>query len=157
MRTCRARHQGGGGERGLSILEVLAAALLLGVLLMVAVPRLLTPADLDVGVTARRVASDLRLAHRLAISGRAPYSVSFDPAGGPYTSYRLARQGGGIEPDYPKAIPAGVNVAGVDQVIFSPSGAATPPGTITFIFTASGTTARVEIVAATGRVQVISP
>jgi type II secretory pathway pseudopilin PulG len=149
--------RGSGGEHGLSLLEVLAAALLLGVLLMVAIPRLLAPPELDVGVTARRVAADLRLAQRLAISGRASYTVAFDPVGGPYTSYAVARQGGTIEPDYPKAIPAGVSVAGVDQVTFTPSGAASPPGTITFTVSAGGATARVDIVAATGRVQVTPP
>jgi Tfp pilus assembly protein FimT len=149
--------QGWGGERGLSFLEILAAALLLGVLLMIAVPRLLAPPELDVDVTARRVAGDLRLARQLAVSGRASYVVTFSPAGGPYTSYAVARQGGTIEADYPRTIATGVTVAGTDQITFDPSGGAAPSGTITFTFASGGATARVEIVAATGRVQVTSP
>jgi len=149
--------QGRGDERGLSFLEVLIAALLLGVLLMIAVPRLIVPPELDVGVTARRVAADLRLARQLAISGHASYIVTFSPAGGPYTSYAVARQGGTIEADYPKSIPSNVSVGGIDQVTFSPSGATGPSGTVTFTLAAGSATARVEVTAATGRVQVISP
>jgi len=149
--------RGRGGEQALSFVEVLVAALLLGILLVVTVPQLFAPAELDVDLVARQVAADLRLAHRLALSGRANYLVTFNPAGGPFTSYSVARVGGSAEADFPKTLAADVSVTGTDQVTFNPSGAAAPSGTITFSFAAGGKTAKVEVVAATGLVRTIGP
>src|SRR3990170_52111 len=144
-------------QAGMSLIEILATGLLLGVLLLVAAPSLFAPPTLDVEPVTRQLAADLRLARALAISDRASYEVAFVPAGGPYTSYSVARQGGAAEADFPKSFPSGVSVIGIDQVTFSPSGAATPSGTITFTLTSGGVSAQLAIVAATGRVRVIGP
>ena len=144
-------------EQGLSLVELLVVGSLLAILVLTVLPQLSVPAQLDTELMARQVAADLGLARRLAIARRVNYVATFSPAGGPYASYSVGPQSGGAEPDFPKTFPSGVTVTGIDQITFAPSGNATLSGTITFNFAKSGATASVEIIAATGRVRVISP
>lgn len=140
---------------GFSFLELLVIVGLLAILLVVAVPRLFAPDELDVETTARQVAADLVLARRLAIARRMPYVVTFAPSGGLYTSYAVGPQGGEPEPDFPKSLPSSVAVTGSDRVTFQPSGAASAAARLTF--TAGGATAQVDVAAGTGRVRVSGP
>ncbi len=144
-------------ERGFSYIELVAVGALLTILLLAVLPRFFAPAELDVELEVRKVASDLAMARRIAIAGRASYVVTFTPAGGPYTTYTVARQGGADEPDFPKTFPSGMTVSGIDQVIFGPSGSATPAGAPTWSFSGGGASASVEVLTATGRVRVIGP
>ena len=140
---------------GFSFVEVLVVVGLLAILLVAAVPQLFVPNELDVELAARQVAADLSLARRLAIARRVPYLVTFNPPGGPYTSYTMAAQGGAPEPDFPKNLPAQVTVTGTGQVTFQPSGAPTTAALLTF--TAGSAAAQVDVVASTGRVRVSGP
>ncbi len=129
--------------------------MVLAVLLLTALPQLLVPVQITAGRAARGVAADLVLARQLAIAGRANYVVTFLPAGGPFTSYSVAPQGGAPGSDFPKTFPAGVRVTGTPQIIFAPDGSAAPNAALTF---ADGTaTAQVQILAATGFVQETGP
>ncbi len=138
---------------GFTLVEVLAVAGLLAILLVVVVPQLFVPDQLTVETTARRVAADLGLARRLAIARRLPYVVTFTPPGGPFTAYAVAPQGGPVEPDFPKDL-TGVTATGPDQVLFQPSGAG---AAAVYTFSASGVTAQVSVLATTGRVRVTGP
>jgi len=140
---------------GFTIVEVLVVVGLLALLLVAAVPQLFVPDEVSVETTARLVAADLSLARRLAIARRVQYIMTFAPPGGPYTSYTLASQGGSPEPDFPKSLPAQLTVTGSGEVTFQPSGAAVAAALVTF--TSGGTTAQVDVVAATGRARVSGP
>lgn len=140
---------------GASFIEALVAVMLLVVLLLIALPQLLVPVQVTAAGAARGVAADLVLARRLAIAGRANYVVTFLPAGGPFTSYLVAPQGGAPGPDFPKPFPAAVQVTGPSQITFAPDGSASINATVTFSDGAA--TAQVQVLAATGFVQETGP
>lgn len=142
-------------SRGASFIEALVAVMVLTVLLLTAFPHLLVPVQITAGGAAREVAADLALARRLAIAGRVSYVVTFLPAGGPYTSYSVAPNGGPPGSDYPKTFPAAVQVTGTPQITFAPDGSASTDANLTF--SAGTATARVQVLAATGFVQETEP
>ena len=129
--------------------------MVLVVLLSVALPQLLVPVQITAGGAARGVAADLVLARQLAISGRANYVVTLQPAGGPFTSYAVAPEGGSPGPDFPKTFPAGLQVTGTPQITFAPDGSASTNATLTFAVGAA--TAHVQVLAPTGFVQETGP
>jgi prepilin-type N-terminal cleavage/methylation domain-containing protein len=143
------------GARGFSLVEALVAVALLGILVLVAAPRLTIPEPVQAGVPARQLAADLRLAQRLAIARRANYALEFSPGAAPYTSYLVRREGAGAEPDFPKTFAAGVMVTGPQQFTFRPDGSANADGTVTL--SAGGAVATLQVTAATGRVAVSAP
>ncbi|MBM3470167.1 MAG: hypothetical protein FJX73_05165 [Armatimonadetes bacterium] len=145
----------GARERGFSLIEALAVAGVVAVLVIVAMPRLAVPDTLQARGAARQLAADLRLTQRLAIGRRANYVLELTPAGGPYTSYAVRREGGPAEPDFPKVVPSEVGVTGTQQFTFRPDGSATAGGTL--MLAAGGVSATVQVTAATGRVAVSGP
>jgi hypothetical protein len=134
---------------------VLVIVGLLAILALIVLPSLLVPPQVSTGAATHRVAVDLGLARRLAIAGHANYVVTFSPPAGPYTSYTVAPSGGTPGPDFPKTFPAGVTVTGTQQITYLPSGAATAPALLTI--TDGASTAQVQVVPATGFVQVTGP
>lgn len=142
-------------ERGFSMIEALAVAAVVAVLVIVAAPRLVVPETLQARAQARQVAADLRLAQRLAIGRRANFVMEFSPSGGPYTSYSVRREGGPAEPDFPKNVPREVRITGSEQFTFRADGSAVSGGTVTL--TAGPAAATVQVTATTGRVTVIGP
>ncbi len=159
-------------DSGFTIIEVLATLGLLGILFLVALPQLTVPGTFDVAVLADQLASDLRLARQLAVSGwdpavgRVNYILEFSPLTPPYTSYTV-RNAVTLtdEPDFPKALPASVAVTGRQRFIFTPTGCVdddgigqTCAGTDGEVDLASGTdTARVRVFWYRGRVRVDQP
>lgn len=142
---------------GMTVLEAVAALALLALLLAVAVPKFLPAPELEVRVAARELAADMGLARQLAVSRGEPYVVEFRPPGGPYTSYTVRRGGGPDEPDFPKALPAGVVASAPSQVPFKPSGAVgiVGPVSVDVILTSGSASARVRVTVATGYVRVV--
>ena len=140
---------------GVSFVEVIVAVALLTLLLLVTLPQLATPAEVEVRRAARIVAADLAMARRLAIARRRDYVVTFSPPGGPYTSYTVQPAGGPAEPDFPKALPPGVTVTGTERLTFAPSGAADVAALLSF--SVGAVLGQVEVVAATGHVRVTVP
>lgn len=140
---------------GVSIIEVLVVLGLLALFVLIAEPSLVVPSQVQVGTTARQVAADLGLARRLAIASHLNYVVAFSPSTGPYTSYTVGPAGGTPGPDFPKTFPVGIAVTGTQQITYLPSGAATASAALTMA--AGAATAQVQVVAATGFVQVTGP
>lgn len=143
------------GAAGISFVEVIVAVSLLVLLLLVTLPQLTTPAEVEVRRAARLVAADLVMARRLAIARRRDYLVTFAPPGGPYTRYTVQPAGGQAEPDFPKTLPAGVTVTGTERLTFAPSGAADVAALLRF--SAGAVSGQVEVVAATGHVRLTLP
>lgn len=140
---------------GVSIIEVLVVLGLLALFVLIAEPSLVVPSQVQVGATSRQVAGDLGLARRLAIASHLNYVVTFSPSSGPYTSYTVGPGGGAPGPDFPKTFPAGIVVTGTQRITYLPSGAATASAALTL--TAGAATAQVQVVAATGFIQVTGP
>jgi prepilin-type N-terminal cleavage/methylation domain-containing protein len=142
-------------QRGFSLVELIAVTALLTILLVVALPRLVVPEAIQARVLAREIAADLRRAQRLAIARRADFVLEFAPLAPPYSAYTVRPAAGGPEPDFPKALEAGVTASGPQVFTFRPDGSVTAGGVISV--TAGGSSATVQVTAVTGRVTVIGP
>ena len=143
------------GQLGLGFPEVLAVGAVLFVLALIAFPRLVMPTTILVQVPARQLAADLRLAQRLAIARHVDYLLEMSPPTSPYAQYSVHPMGGPVEPDFPRPFDAGVSVSGTAQFQFRSDGAAVAGGSVTL--TSGGSTAVVQVIAATGRVTVTGP
>ena len=155
-----------GDPSGFTFVEILAALGVLGILLLVAVPRLVVPETLSTSVLARQIAVDLRLAFTLSIAKRGFYTLEFSPATAPYTSYTVRKESTlAVEADSPKDIPGGITVSGRRTFCFATGGAIDDdclgPGTVGTdgsVVVAAGTdTTTVQVIAYTGRVKVVRP
>lgn len=150
---------------GFTIVEVLAVLGLLGLLMLAALPNLTVPGTLSASATARQIAVDARLARQLSIARRVYYTLEFNPATAPYTSYTVRNESTlAVDPDFPKDIPAGITVTGrrtfsfaaggcVDGDLVSPCLGA--DGSVTVA--AGADTATVQVFWYTGRVKVVQP
>lgn len=134
---------------------MLAVGAVLIMLALVAFPRLVVPPTILVQVPARQLAADLRLAQRLAIARHVDYLLEMSPIISPYTQYSVYPLGGPVEPDFPRPFDAGVSVSGTVQFQFRSDGTALAGGSVTL--TSGGSTAIVQVIAATGRVTVTGP
>lgn len=150
---------------GFTLVEVLAVLGLLGLLMLATVPNLTVPGTLSASVMARQVAVDLRLARQLATGRRVYYSLEFNPATAPYTSYTVRNESTpAVDPDFPKEIPPGITVSGRRTFSFAPGGCVDDDllspcsGTDGSVTVAAGTdTATVQVFWYTGRVKVVQP
>lgn len=148
---------------GFTLVEILAAIGILGILILVAMPRLVLPETLNASTFARQLAVDLRLTQQLAFSRRVNYTLEFSPGVAPYTSYTLRNESTlAIERDFPKDVPGGLTVAGRRVFTFTSGGwgpydelLAGADGAVTI--TAGSNTATVTVYWYNGRVQVTGP
>ena len=143
------------GRQGYSFPEVLVVGAVLIVLALIAVPQLMVPTTTQVRLPARQLAADLRLAQRLAIARHMDYLVEMSPATPPYTQYTVRPLSGSAEPDFPKTFDPALSVTGLALFQFRSDGTATAGGSVTLA--SGGSTAVVQVVAATGRVTVTGP
>jgi prepilin-type N-terminal cleavage/methylation domain-containing protein len=146
---------------GFTIVEVLAVLGLLAILVLAALPQLTVPGTLSASATARQIAVDLRLARQLAIAKRVDHTLEFSPLTAPYTSYTVRNESTLVEePDFPKALPAGVTASGRRRFTFASggwgpydgSGGLGSDGSATVA--AGGDTATVQVFWYNGRVKV---
>ena len=144
-------------ERGLTLLEVLMAVMLVGALSAIAVPQVQPPLDrwrLSAGT--RQVVMDLKVARARAIAAGAAHRLRFTVPG---SRYQLERQrpAGAYSPSGPAvALPDGVRIvdctAAGDAVAFRPRGHAVSFGSVT-LENAAGERRRV-VVDIAGRLRV---
>jgi type II secretory pathway pseudopilin PulG len=151
----------------MSLIEVLAAVIVLGVLLVVAAPQLSMPGTVNASTVAQQIAADLFLARQLAIAYRVNYTLEFSPSTAPYTTYTVRNDATGIEePDFPKTIPSEVTASGGQRAItFTPDGCVDDDGLGTLCagtdrsvtVAGGGATATVQVYWYAGRVKVVGP
>ncbi|MGQ0550851.1 MAG: pilus assembly FimT family protein [Armatimonadota bacterium] len=152
---------------GHTFAELLAVLGVLAVLILVAMPRLEMPDTLSASALARQIAVDLRLAQQLSIGERDMYTLEFNPAAVPYTSYTLRNESTlAVEPDFPKDIPSQITVSGrrsfafaaggcVDDDANSANGCAGTDGSVTV--SSGAVSATINVYWYTGRVKVVGP
>ena len=143
------------GQGGFGFAEVLAVGAILIILALVAFPRLVVPTTVVAKIPARQLAADLRLAQRLAIARHTDYVLEMSPPASPYTQYSVHPLGGPLEADFPRSFDPGVSVSGALLFQFRSDGTALAGGTVTL--TSGGSTAIVQLIAATGHVTVSGP
>ncbi len=150
---------------GFSYIEVLVVLGLLAILSLTALPQLAVPDTLQAEQEARQLAADLRLAQELSIGQRAYYTLQFNPATPPYTSYTLylSSTPSSVQPDFPKTIPSGITVSGRQTFCFATGGWISDncvggAGTDSSVTVSSGAaTATVWVYWYNGRVKVVGP
>ncbi len=85
-------------ERGFTLIEIALVATMVGIMAIVAIPKIVSTDKHAVYMVARQITADMRYAQKLAISNADDYTVTFhrdstDP-GTPYTSYDISDSGG---------------------------------------------------------------
>ena len=92
-------------QRGFTILEVMLSVMIIGIMALLAIPRILDTDRRAAYITAHQIVADMRLARTNAVTNVEKYLVKFYPDGagwGPYTGYRIFRDGD--ETDVDKAV-----------------------------------------------------
>ncbi len=148
----------GAPRRGaFSLIELVLVVAIVLVIIAIAVPRL-PPAVLgkaDAYGTARMIASDIRLARRLAITNASTnstgYALILTPSS-PYRNYKIVDSSTGGTVGEVKNIPAGVMCTGDSQFPFGPLGNITVGSPPQLIFSRGGYQCTLSVTVATGRV-----
>ena len=77
--------------KGFTLIESALVVLVIGMIAVVAVPRIISLDKHVVSITARQITADMRYARSLAVTNMENHIVQFSPAGGPYTKYEIFR------------------------------------------------------------------
>lgn len=139
------------GERGITLIEVVIALVLIGLATIFVLPRLEGyRALVDLRRTAFAVAADLRVAQQLAVSRDANHRWVYASAPSPH--YTVERVGGSVvkDVDVPASVTVSADPAGLSPE-FTPTGAPLVPGDIC-LADAAGNVYTISVQIATGRV-----
>ena len=133
------------GAAGFTLIEMLTAIVVAGILVAIAVPRfyLLLP-TIRVSSAARQVATDLQLARMRAISQHTPYTVTFTSP----KNYNFGADSRDLDQLYPGTTAAVLPA----NPSFNPVGTATADTTITL---SNGSVTKQVQVSAIGRVKIL--
>lgn len=77
------------GQKGFTLIETVAMLLILGILAVVAIPRLGNMTGTRASATARKVQSDIAYAQNLAMTRNLPHRVYFNAAPAPASGYAV--------------------------------------------------------------------
>ncbi len=142
-------------SKGFTLMEILIVVVVMGILAAIVIQRL-TKADLYnkylVYTTAHRIAGDLRLARRLAVTTTDKHRVNFSKVdgSGDYNQYILERKNGSwVQVGETKSIPDDVVVSGDGDIEFDSDG--TADDKYTFNYVIGSHKYRIKIKEATGR------
>ena len=141
-------------EYGFTLIESALIVLIIGMLAVIAIPKILSTDKYVVYTTSRQIMADMRYARSLAISRAEDYIVRFSPSGGPYTIYQILPAAGGSPEktmeisDQVTCIPLG---GFSDDLLFTVLGSAATGGQIISV-SGGGNNIDISVISATGRV-----
>ncbi len=141
-------------RRGFTIVEILFVIVVMAILAAIVIPRFSGSGFYDrylTYTTAHKVAADIRLARRLAVTHGKDHRVIFSNVGGSNQYVIEEDAGGWVQVSEGKIISDEINLSGDSEIEFSSNGAAASSGTFRF---AIGTDRyQIDVIAATGRVK----
>ncbi|MCK5450820.1 MAG: prepilin-type N-terminal cleavage/methylation domain-containing protein [Candidatus Omnitrophica bacterium] len=143
------------GNKGFTMIEILLVLVVVGILAAVVIPRVGKGGELYNNflayTTAHKVAADLRLTRRLAITTGNDHRLEFDVVAGEKVYSLSENDGGWSTISEVKTIASDVTVSGDSSVTFSLTGAASSAASIGF--TAGTASYTDSVVAYTGKVE----
>lgn len=146
-------------KTGFTLIETLLVIVIIAILAVVVIPRVTNTSLYNkylAYTTAHRVAADIRLTRRLAVTKGVNYKLDCDAAGGSsdYNEYGIYEKnnGGWDLTGEMKAIPAEITVSGDEAVTFTPLGVA--DGDLVFNYVMGSHRYRADVKETTGRVVV---
>lgn len=139
-------------EHGFTIIELVAIIAIIGILVVMSVPRLGAFGKSEARATSRQIIADMRYARRLAIATAKNHIVRFYPSGGPYSEYRFFRIDGETEEQVGEVrqISEQIICTGTEEITFNPLGYTS--GSALISLRVGEEEYEVNVVAATGRV-----
>jgi type II secretion system protein H len=145
-------------QKGFTLVEVLLVIVIMAILAATAIPRISKTGLYNrylVYTTAHRIAADMRLARRLAVTTGDVHRLRCSASGGSgdYNEYVIQKQNGGswATVGETKEIPDDITVSGAQEAQFNPNGSA--DSNHTFRYNISGDRYQVIVNGVTGRVK----
>lgn len=144
--------------KGFTLIESALVVLVIGMIAVVAVPRIISTDKNIVHATVRQMTADMRYARNLAITNMENHIIQFSPAGGPYTKYEVFRASDMVNSIKSKDIPTEVTCTAAggfvvpDELTFTPLGSVNGAGQIILVSEPAGSLKYISAISATGRV-----
>ncbi|MCK4519554.1 MAG: prepilin-type N-terminal cleavage/methylation domain-containing protein [Candidatus Omnitrophica bacterium] len=139
-------------KKGYTFAEILFVIIILGVLAGIAIPRVGVDfaVKMKVKTAAQRLASDLRLTRRLAVTNNENYKLSVDSSAKKYSIYNSADEQTGIT----RSIDTDIIVSADKDFIFEALGNASVSSDTVISLLADENQADITVTAATGKISV---
>ena len=142
-------------EHGFTLIESTLVVIVIGLLAIVAIPKLVPTDKHEVYITAHQITADMRYARGLAIANAENHKVKFYPDGSVYTSYAIRDSEGATvkSMDIPEQVDCTIDEIVVDgEISFTSLGSASPGGDDIISLQVGSHTNTISVVAATGRI-----
>ena len=154
----RVYQAGSYSAKGFTLIESTLVVIVIGMIAVIAVPRILLMDKNIVHATVRQMTADMRYTRNLAVTNMENHIVKFSPAGGPYTKYEIFRasdmvnsvKSRDIPPEVECTAAGGFDVA--DELTFTHLGSVNSAGQIILVSEPEGSSENVSVVRVTGRV-----
>jgi prepilin-type N-terminal cleavage/methylation domain-containing protein len=155
-----SKRESGVDEYGFTLLESMLAVLIIGLVALMAIPRIVNTDRHAVDAMVQQIMADMRYARGLAIATSLDHIVRFDTEGGAsYTKYDVLSPSGSVKSmgimDKVICTPLGDFA---NDLTFNRLGSAAPADLILSLSTIDGTyTRNINVTGATGMMEVVGP
>lgn len=139
-------------EHGFTLIESTLVIIVIGLLAIIAIPKLLSTDKQEVYIAGHQITADMRYARGLAVANAEDCTVTFSPSSGPYTSYTISNAGGTVKSvDISEEVTCNLIAPFADSISFTALGSTTSSGEIISL-TVGSYSRKISVVSATGRV-----